>query len=467
MRKLLAKNQHHYRILGLSLVSLMIGVAVGAFLLLIISQLGMIAKRNYMQSQNLIGLSNNAREAMGFLTHNIQISGFGILQPVSADSWQLHSTSYAGSPPTGGSAQINNWVYIGYYDENPSPNRLFPNQVVVSGATPQSCATTVSTNLPTMQFFGLQSCGQCWTPNPAGAAFNKTVLNTDPSDDTATCCKPAGASCTPPTASNCSIYNCGGKLQNAIYQKMMPTVCVGKNCSGADPASTPSGDSLTVYFSNPGPGVFSTFTESDLPAATTQPPPSLSSYTFYVDTATATLKAKDSFTNLTYNMVNNVEYMAVLMGESDLYSTVNLGTSYSVPNVSRFVTYNTANLYQYRIVAIRVAIVVRSQDPISRTAAASTVLQVLRGNNGNWITYTTPSDRYLRKIFTKTIYLKGYGLPAYRTHCVRVGGSWYMKTGGIPYATTWTANDQCCGGSPCKAYTQNTCETQRMTGACW
>jgi hypothetical protein len=459
--------KHHYRSLGVSLISLMIGITVGAFLLLMISQLVMVAKQNYKQSQNLIGLSDNARDAMAFLTNNVQISGFGILQPVSADSLQLNSTSYAGPPPSGGSGQLNNWVYIGYYQENPSPNRLFPNQVIVSGATPQSCATSVGTNLPTVQFFGLQSCGQCWTPNSVGSAFDKTLLTTNPADTTATCCEPMGASCAPPTAGNCGIYNCGGSLQNAIYQKMMPTVCVGTNCSGADPASVPNGDSLTVYFSNPGPGIFSSFTESAVPAATTQPPASLSSYTFYADSVTATLKAKDSFTNLTYNMVNNVEYMAVLVGESDLYSSVNLGTTYSVPTTSRFVTYNTANLYPYRIIAIRVAVVVRSQDQILSAAPANTTLQVLRGNNGNWITYTAPSDRYLRKIFTKTIYLQGYGLPAYRTHCVQVGGSWYMKTGGIPYATTWTANDQCCGGSPCKAYTQNTCETERMTGACW
>lgn len=466
MSRLLVKNKRHYHLKGVSLVSLMIGVAVSAFLLLMISQLAMLAKRNYKQSQNMIGLSDNARDAMAFLTNNVQISGFGIMQPVAADTVQLNSTSYAGPPPTGGSGQLNNWVYIGYYREN-TPTRLFPNQVIASGATPASCATLVSANLPAVQFFGLQSCGQCWTPNPAGGAFDKTLLTTNPADTTATCCEPVGASCAPPTTANCGIYNCGGSLQNAVYQKMMQTVCVGTNCAGADPASVPNGDSLTVYFSNPGPGVMASFSESDLPAATTQPPGSLSSYTFYADAVTATLRAKDSFTNLTYNMANNIEYMAVLVGESDLYSSVNLETLYSVPNMSRFVTYNTANLYPYRITAIRVALVVRSQDQILPVAPANTALQVLRGNDGNWITYTPPRDRYLRRIFTKTIYLQGYGLPAYRTHCTQVGGSWYMKTGGIPYATTWTANDQCCGGSPCKTYTQNTCETQRMTGACW
>ncbi len=460
------KNRDCYRMSGASLVSLMVGITVSAFLLLMISQLAIISKHNYTQSQNLVGLSDNAREAMAFLTNNIQMSGFGIMQPVAAGALQLNSTSYAGSPPTGGAAELSDWVYIGYYQENTTPNQLFPNPVSASGATPVSCAASVSARLPNVQFFGLQSCGKCWTPTP-GATFDKTTLTTNPSDTTATCCVSSGASCAPPTAANCGIYNCGGRLQNAVYQKMMPTVCVGKSCAGADPASSPNGDSLTVYFSNPGPGVFSTFTESDMPAATTEPPGTLSSYTFYADSATATLKAIDSFTNLTYNMVENVEYMTVLMGESDLYSSVNLGTLYSVPTVSRFVTYNTANLYPYRIIAIRIAIVVRSQAQILSAVPANRTLQVLRGNDGNWITYTVPSDRYLRKIFTKTIYLQGYGLPAYRTHCVQAGGSWYMKTGGIPYATTWTANDQCCGGSPCKTYTQSACETQRMTGGCW
>ncbi len=467
MKHVLAQQNRLCLMHGISLISLLIGVAVSSFLLLMVSQLAMISRQNYQQSQNIIGLSDNAREAMSFLTNNVQISGFGILQPVQADTLQLNSASYAGPPPTGGSATPNNWVYIGYYQENPSPNRLFPNQVIASGATPATCAAFASANLPTVHFFGLQSCGQCWTPNPAGAAFDKSLLTINPADTTATCCEGVGVSCAPPTAANCGIYNCGGSLQNAVYQEMMPTVCVGTNCVGADATSVPNGDSLTVYFSNPGPGVFSTFTETDIAATTTQPPATLSAYTFYADSATATLKGIDSSTNLTYNLVNNVEYMAVLMGESDLYSSVNLGTTYSVPTVSRFVTYNTANLYPYRINAIRVAIVVRTQDQILSAVPANTTLQVLRGNDGNWITYTAPQDRYLRKVFTKTIYLTGYGLPAYRTHCVQVGGSWYMKTGGIPYATTWTANDQCCNGSPCTAYTQNTCETQRMAGACW
>ena len=138
-----------------------------------------------------------------------------------------------------------------------------------------------------------------------------------------------------------------------------------------------------------------------------------------------------------------------------------------MPTVSRFVTYNTANLSPFRINAVRVAIVVRSQDQILFTVPANTTIQVLRGNDGNWITYTAPNDRYLRKVFTRTIYLAAYGLPSYQMHCTQVGGSWYMKTGGIPFANTWTANDQCCGGSPCATYTQNTCETERMTGVCW
>jgi Tfp pilus assembly protein PilW len=345
MSRSLSKNKRHYHVSGVTLISLIVGVAVSSFLLLMVSQLAMISKRNYNQSQNLVGLSDNAREAMAFLTNNVQVSGFGIMQPIAADSVQLNSTSYSGQSPTGGSGQLKDWVYIGYYQENPSPNRLFPNQVIVSGATPASCAASVSANLPTVQFFGLQSCGQCWTPNAASDAFDKTLLTTNPADTTATCCKPSGASCAPPMAANCDIYNCGGNLQNAVYQKMMQTVCVGKNCPGADVASMPNGDSLTVYFSNPGPGFMATFTESDLPAATTQPPAALSSYTFYADSVTATLKAKDSSTNLTYNLANNVEYMAVLVGESDLYSSVNLGTLYSVPNMSRFVTYDTANLY--------------------------------------------------------------------------------------------------------------------------
>lgn len=453
---------------GLSLISLMVGLVVSAFLLLIISQLAFIARQNYVHTQNLIELYDNAREAMTFLRQNIQMSGFGILQPVSADNMQLNSTSYTGPPPTGGSGQLFDWVYIGYYQENPSPNRLFPNAVIATGATPSSCAQNMNANFSSLQFFGLQSCGQCWSPNPAGAAFDKSVLTVSAGDTSATCCEPAGASCAPPAAGTCGLYNCGGSLQNAIYQKMMPTVCVGVNCVGADPTIVPNGDVLTVYFSNPGPGLVTNFSGTDIAVSPTQPPAQLNSYTFYVDNGSSTLRTQDAALNNVFNITNNIEYMAVLVGESDLYSSVNLaGSLYSVPTVSRYVSYNTANLYPYRISAIRIAFVVRSQDQILATVPANPVLPLMLGNDGNWVNYTAPSDRYLRKVFSMTIYLKSYGLPNYRTHCVNVGGVWYIKTGGIPFASTWTANDQCCGGAPCKTYDFNTCETQRMSGGCW
>lgn len=190
----------------------------------------------------------------------------------------------------------------------------------------------------------------------------------------------------------------------------------------------------------------------------------------YVDANTNTLLAGDSLqvdgggiipnTNIT----RNIEYMAVMLGESDLSSTVN--SSYSAPQINRYVRPDTANLYEYRVSAIRVALVVRSTDQILDAVPASTDITLMYGNNGDPLIYTAPSDQYMRKVFTTTIYLKNYTLPAYQTHCADVGGNYYLKTGGIPFSDTWTTNDQCCGGGTCSTFDWDTCEANRMNGGC-
>jgi len=451
---------------GISLVTLLLGVTLAVVLFAMIGQLVYISKHNYTQAKNIIGLNDNGREAIEFIKKNAQIAGFGVLQPVAARNVQLNSSSL--SVAAGGYAVIPDWVYIGYYSENP-PTAKFTNLVAGSNSTPFTCAGTMDSTLTlsALQFFSLQSYGLCYSQNPTPVApYDKSQLIANPADTTAGCCGNGSACSTP-------IYNCGGTSlsQGAVYQKLMTPVCVGVNCAGANAVVWPSGDGpsgdvLTVYFSNPGPSNMTTLAGQTIAPATTQPAGSLSSYTFQVDSASETLQVIDSNLGTTpINIAGNIEYMAVLVGESDLYTANTNGDL--IPQMNRYVAYNTSNLYPYRIAALRVGIVVRSQDQILPSVPANLNIPVLLGNDGNPIVYVAPSDQYMRQVYTTTIYLNSYKMPDYLPHCVNVGGNYYLKTGGIPFATTWTANDQCCGGAPCVTTTDfNTCEANRMTGTC-
>lgn len=447
---------------GISLVTLLLGVALAVVLFAMVGQLIYISKHNYTQAKNIIGLNDNGREAIEFIKKNAQIAGFGVFQPVAARNVQLNSSSL--SVPAGGYAVIPDWVYIGYYSENP-PAKL-TNLVAGGNSTPLTCAGTMDSTLTlsSLQFFSLQSYGLCYSQNPSlpVTPYDKSQLIDNPADTTAGCCGNGSACSTP-------IYNCGGTSlsQGAVYQKLMTPVCVGVNCAGADAGASASGDVLTVYFSNPGPSNMTTLAGQTMTPATTQPAGSLSSYTFQVDLASKTLQVIDSNLGTTpINIAGNIEYMAVLVGESDLYTANTNGDL--IPQINRYVAYNTSNLYPYRIAALRVGIVVRSQDPILPSVPVNLNIPVLLGNDGNPIVYVAPSDQYMRQVYTTTIYLNSYKMPDYLPHCVNfnLSGNYYLKTGGIPFATTWTANDQCCGGPPCGTTDFNTCEANRMTGTC-
>jgi len=460
------KQKNYLRQLGVTLLSLIVGVAVSAIFLLMIAQLGSISKSNYIQAQNILELNENGRTAIHFLRQYVEVGGDGILQPKSIGNLQLNSTGRTpATPPAGGFAVLPDWVYIGYYSEN-TPQ--LTNVVQSGDATPSTCASTMdaSSSLSALQFFSLQNCGVCYSPDPSSTSpYDKSQLADNPLDITATCCQPAGSSCS--NASNFCLtpnYNCGGTSLGAVYQKLLQPVCVGVNCVGANPTATPSGDVLTVYYANRGPGNISTFSGTTVAPIIPTLAATLNSYTFQVDSTTHTLQALDSTTGTTfYNVANNVEYMAVLVGESDLSSAT---PNYTAPQMNRFVSYNTSNLYPYRITAVRVGVVVRSNDQVLASIPASNNITVMAGNDGNPIVYTAPLDKYLRKVFTTTIYLRRYQLPDYLAHCTNVSGNYYLKTGGIPFADTWTANDQCCGGAPCNTMDFNTCEATRMLGGC-
>ncbi len=459
--------KRHYQLncqKGVTLLSLMVGIAVSAILLLMIAELTSISKQNYLQAQNIIELNENGRDAIEFLKKYVAMGGFGVTPPVPPGNVQLNSSGRTPAlPPAGTFAALPDWTYIGYYGD---PVPQFTQVVAAADSIPESCASTMDTSYSSLQFFYLQSCGQCNSPDSTGAAFDKSQLTNNPNDNTATCCQPSSSNCQS-DSNYCSVpnYNCGGLSQGAVYQKLKQPICVGITCAGANPSVNPSGDVLTVYFSNPGPSNITTMMGTTVGPNAVEPPPQLSSYTFQVDTGSSTLQAIDSTTGTTaYNIANNIEYMAVLVGESDLSST--LVGNYSAPQVNRYVQYGTSNLYPYRIIAVRVGIVARTSEPILSAVPSTTNITVMLGNDGNPIIYTAPADQYLRKVYTTTIFLNSYTLPQYLPHCVNVSGSYYLKGGGIPFATTWTANDECCGGPPCTATDFDTCEANRMLGGC-
>ena len=450
------------KIKGTSLLALLVGVAVSVIFLLMIAHLGSISKSNYIQAQNILELNENGRTAINFLKQYVEVGGDGILQPRTPGNLQLNSTGRTpATPPTGGFAVLPDWVYIGYYGEN-TPQ--LTNVIQTGDATPASCAALMDAG-NTLQFFSLQSCGVCYSPNPSGSPYDTSQLSDNPSDILATCCQASGSACS--SAANLCLtpnYNCGGVNQGAVYQKLLQPVCVGLNCAGANSSASPSGDVLTVYYANRGSNTLTTFTGAAVSPVAMQFAAPLNSYTFQVDNTSSTLQAIDSATGTTpYNVANNIEYMAILVGESDLSASVG---NYTAPQMSRFVTYGTNNVYPYRIIAVRVGIVAKTADPILATAPTSNNITVMAGNDGNPIVYAAPLDQYFRKVFTTTIYLRRYQLPDYLAHCTNVSGEYYLKTGGIPFATTWTANDQCCGGAPCNTTDLNTCEATRMLGGC-
>ncbi len=441
---------------GFTLVSLMIGLLISAFLLLMVSQLSSLSTVNYLYTQNMTGLYDNAREALAFLRQNIQMAGYGITQPVPLPATQRQALPF--QTIAGGAAVFAQWSYIGDFNTTSQ----FSVTVQASGSTPATCESAMLSSYGTTQFFGLINCSTCVAP-PVGG-FNKSDLSLATSINGAGCCMSTTTNCRNRGIQPCSTpyYNCGG-FSMAVYQKNIQYLCVGSSCAGVPSGITASGDILTVYFSNPGPNTTTTFSGATIPVSTYQPPSALNSYTIYVDSATTTLKAYDSIANTTYNVVPNIEVMNVLVGESDLLSSVTTSSvgTYSVPTVSRYITYNTENLYQYRISAVRVAFSARTQNQVLLTNQAYN-LTLMEGNNGTAITYAA-TDRYIRQAFTTTIFLNAYSLPVYQLHCVNVGGTYYMRSGGIPFATTWTTNDQ----TSCGTYTSmSACETARMSGGC-
>ena len=288
------------------------------------------------------------------------------------------------------------------------------------------------------------------------------------------------------------VYSCGASdgapspnWSAPVYQRLMQHLTVSTNTTnGGD-------DILQVNFINTGPQLMTSYGGGSIPIDANKPPDPtrVNNYIFQVNNRNLQLieQISNSPRN-TYTIAQNIERMYVLVGESDrvLTQIVTGAQSTQLPEMNRYVRFSssnryttsyasgTANLYPYRVNAVRIALVASSQDGLTPTAAA-TSMNVMRANDGTFITYTPASaDRRLRKVFITTIYLNSYGLPEYRMHCAlnSSGTNYQLKTGGIPFVQM-TTNDLCCANnnytsSPGSCTTQSfaLCEQQRMTGGC-
>ncbi len=440
---------------GFTLVSLLSGIVASSILLLTVAQMASMSTRSYARNQKIISFYINARTAVQFMRETVPMAGFGIRQPVPE-----RQTAYAnlnGSAVQGGPAALPEWNYVGDYSGfGFTGSALYYEFASASSdSIPERCAEAVSSGYPDRQFFGLTDANRCYFVNDSSAIARNPEFNpASPSQTDWVCCNTAGTdACTAP------FYSCGvrtgGSARNlpmATYQKLRRHVEVTDNGAG--------GDALTVYFTNLGPSDIVTFAGTTLAPVPAQPSYVLYSYTMRVDNAEAVLQAVDS-DGTVHNVASNVEYMKVLVGESDrILDTVVNGQTNPLPEMNRYVSYDTANLYPYRISSVRVSLVASSEDDVLTSVPADLDIDLGLGDGS---VYTAASDRKLRQPFVSTIFLNGYVLPSYQAYCAANGGQFRVKIGGIPFQNWTDAKDQCCD---CTDRGWDACEAKRMEGAC-
>ncbi len=471
---------------GFSLLSLIVGIATSSLLLLTTAQLSSISRANFSKNESTLQLYVDGRNAIQILRQYVPMAGVGIQQPASAaapnSTYTVLGAGVGAAPlPGGGPAVLPDWVYVGMATIPASPAP--PSYTYAVSATSQPTWCTQQANLIkstpnatpaaiTNNFMALQGAQCYYGTNPGWSAVSaSTYLN-------GLCCA------NPNNATNCAdpVYSCGAsngapaQWSGSVYQKLVPHLNVPTIGAAV------GGDTLQVYFANRGPQSMKSYDDTTIPADANAGPPTnsapltLYNYTFRViqNNGAYTLQMTDAGSGKLYNIANNVEYMAVLVGESDRIlskDVVGDGTqTMQLPEMNRYVRFDAANLYAYRVMAVRIALVVQSNDNVLATApAAPTQLTLMTGSNNVPITYTPPLDRKMRKVFVTTIYLNSYALPEFRMNCVpgSGAGTYQLQTSGIPFSTTpASANDLCCGGVCTQFASFALCERQRMTGGC-
>lgn len=473
---------------GFSLLSLIVGISCSSLLLLTIAQLSSISRANFFKNERTLQLYVDGRNAIQILRQYVPMAGVGIEQPASAAVPNIQYTvlgAGVGNPPLpgGGPAVLKDWVYVGMANISSGSSYTY-----VSSATSQPLWCTAQANLVkstpsttpatiTNNFMALQGANCYYSTNPGWSPLSASTYFDG------LCCA------NPNNAANCAapVYSCGASngaalWAGSVYQKLVPHLNVPTIGAAL------GGDTLQVYFANRGPQTMRSYDGTIISADANSAPPTnatpltLYNYTFQVvrNGATYALQMMDAGSGSLYNVANNVEYMAVLVGESDSIqsnTTAIINQPLQLPEMNRYVRFNAANLYAYRITAVRIALVVQSKDNVLATAPATpSALTLMIGSNNVPITYTPPADRKMRKVFVTTIYLNSYALPEFRMNCVPgTAGGYQLQTSGISFTqVAATANDLCCvaGGAPAPCTgttvfaTLDACETQRMTGGC-
>lgn len=591
MNMLYSQRLHHHEKLsnasGLTLVSMLIGVSLSAFLLLGLSQLLQIVVKNYRYTTNINQLNDDARFAINYLNTQLSMSGYGMSTPTPLVAF-----------PSGGAPQmaLPGWKYIGCYLSPPgSVSGQFPTTAV---GIPSSCASAATIqNLTNINFFGMQNGSQCLQPTPSG--MTRSTLNATQADPYVNCVQ---------ACSNNSAYNCGAPSGLTFYQScpnanwattwtttvISPPQTATLNIPIANSGSI-TGLALGIcnYFrvtlkasSNPTTytiptqygdcnnqlgglcgalaipvAYFPTFSTSYAVTAgdtltltataltpwarliySTTQTPDLNAFPFFVviygtaqttggaiyeraipysfatlnDGATVNGQTSDSIsfhitnptgsptpvtdclgnpmtTNMLQNLqittgsqiqcrqtavsatpivagasltyatntpvLNSVEYMKVLLGESD----------YGDGSVSRYVAPNEATLDPSNIVSARIALVMATQDALLPIPASASAMNLMPGPGGTMMTYTPPNDGRIRKVFVTTVYFKNNNAQPYEKHCAAGGGGFYIRAGGVRNQNTWQSNDSCCAATPGNCYwypTQTACEAAKNTIIC-
>lgn len=280
-----------------------------------------------------------------------------------------------------------------------------------------------------------------------GYAYSPTGSGHGPTS----CCQTASPyqNCT--LLGNINTYNCGGCEGNPssigsadglhagwIYERVIPHIQpASSSFTGTTEGSgTTNGlqnsDTLTIAFSNKSGSSMSDCTNGTIPSATGTDLGQLAYSTFTIGlwnntaatdatctslstTCIPNLQCQPQIANIsstgttsgnTLPIIEGIEYMRIMLGEDVLGERDLYGSKATSP--SRWVdTANTTTDYT-NVVAVRIAIVVRSTNPFLAKASQPTLF-LMRGASGNALTYTpSAADQYMRKVFVFTIPLTNF-----------------------------------------------------------
>jgi hypothetical protein len=439
--KIILRGPLKYR--GVSLISLLTALASSAILLLCLMQVCTVINRSYITSRNLATLYEKARFVSSYLQSEISKGGYAMFQP----NYDI-SVTESGVPHT-----FRNWRYVGASHDI---GTFTGSTSSFSVSTNTFAATAFNANAI---FFRASGAGgvdyhsfsnsanpdrKSWQPNLVAGTGNKITAGcagvlasyaykaTNWQGWSGLCNNYwPNNTCTNDTLN--TTYTCGGFAVNTIYERVFTPVNYG-NLSSSSPPTAADTLSFTINANSDGSitdclgttvSAASTLTSSRVPDAT-----HLFSFTGTAG-SNGRLQCTPSGGTAT-SISDNLEYMYVLAGED----------AYGLGNASRYVPFTDVTLNLQNIVSLRIYYVMRSEDPLLTTATSTTFkpLPTVSGFTAP-SSFVSPTDRYLRKAFTTTVYLPHFKPSPYIKNCqLGTNGNWYIVTGGIPFVNETISN---------------------------